>query len=176
MLKRPCDVDLSKCRPAPGDISDDEYLRLTVYAQEKWPVNEVFDCLSLFRPRFKEFPFEEKMYWAILECYCKTFQSIKKSPAGYVYVLKGEYDLYKIGKANHVNARINQFSPLLPFDTKVVCAIPTEKPIYLESHLHGVFGDRRKRGEWFVLSDNDVNYLLVLADMYSASYASERPV
>lgn len=79
----------------------------------------------------------------------------RKSEVGYVYLLKsGRY--YKVGRSNAVGRRERELAIQLPQKAKVVHSIKTDDPVGIEAYWHNRFGDRRKNGEWFVLSANDV--------------------
>jgi hypothetical protein len=97
----------------------------------------------------------------------KTFQTHgapqKKTGAnqkgpGYVYVIQaGPY--YKIGVSRKVSRRIRQLSTLPPFDLELVCTIKTDDMFALERTLHEKFSSKRINGEWFSLSDSDVQFI-----------------
>ncbi len=74
---------------------------------------------------------------------------------GYVYLLKfGRY--YKVGRSNAVGRRERELAIQLPEEAKVVHSITTDDPVGIEAYWHNRFGDRRKKGEWFELTANDV--------------------
>jgi hypothetical protein len=75
---------------------------------------------------------------------------------GSVYLLKyGRY--YKIGRTNSLGRRERELALQLPERTVLVHSIKTDDPAGIESYWHKRFGDRRKNGEWFELSANDVS-------------------
>jgi len=75
---------------------------------------------------------------------------------GSVYLLKfGRY--YKIGRTNSVGRRERELAIQLPERAVLVHSIKTDDPAGIESYWHQRFGDRRKNGEWFELSANDVS-------------------
>lgn len=79
---------------------------------------------------------------------------------GYVYLLKFEgKNSYKIGKTINLEARITQFEIKLPFETQLICAIPSDDITVLEAQLHERFAQQRINGEWFKLTANDVKYI-----------------
>ncbi|NIV32750.1 MAG: hypothetical protein GWN58_25880 [Anaerolineae bacterium] len=81
---------------------------------------------------------------------------------GFVYLLQcAEY--YKIGCSKKVDRRIKQLSTLPPFDLVHICSIQTDDMYQLEFELHQRFQHKRKRGEWFTLDAEDIEYIRSLA-------------
>lgn len=81
---------------------------------------------------------------------------------GCVYVLR-DVDVtgwYKIGKTTKPVERIGHFDTHLPFAVSVVHIIPAKDCTQLETVLHRQFADKRMRGEWFALSDSDVQWIM----------------
>jgi len=82
---------------------------------------------------------------------------IKPSTAndGHVYLMKsGKF--YKIGFSVHAGARERQLAIQLPEVTSTVHVIVTDDPPGIEAYWHRRFAARRKNGEWFDLSREDV--------------------
>jgi len=76
-------------------------------------------------------------------------------PAGVVYLMKsGRY--YKIGRSNDVGRRKYDLAIQLPEDVKTVHTIKTDDPAGIEAYWHKRFEDKRKRGEWFELTAEDI--------------------
>lgn len=83
---------------------------------------------------------------------------------GCVYVIQ-DVDVtgyYKIGKTTHPADRIGHFDVMLPFQTRVVHIVASKDCSALEAMLHRHFAAKRKRGEWFELSDDDIAWLIAL--------------
>lgn len=79
----------------------------------------------------------------------------KPETFGSVYLLKsGRY--YKVGRTNAVGRRERELSIQLPERAAVVHSIKTDDPAGIENYWHRRFKERRKNGEWFELSTNDV--------------------
>jgi len=78
--------------------------------------------------------------------------------AGSVYVLAAQdgSGLYKIGLSTRPSRRVPEFSPKLPFETRLIACIATEDAISLEQALHTRFQEHRVRGEWFRLGEPDI--------------------
>ena len=74
---------------------------------------------------------------------------------GGVYVLRCG-DLFKIGYSRDVRSRVMAINAQSPVDVEHVITIHTSNARHLESLLHRSFADKRVKGEWFRLSDEDV--------------------
>lgn len=76
---------------------------------------------------------------------------------GYVYLLKhGSRREYKIGKTYNPLRREGELAIQLPEKLQPVHYIETDDPSGIESYWHSRFASKRKEGEWFALSAEDV--------------------
>lgn len=80
----------------------------------------------------------------------------KRKTGGYIYFLKADNGLVKIGRAKDLRQRLDHFTAKLPYKLKLVHSIKTDDSVGLEKVFHEKFHDKRKRGEWFELSDSDL--------------------
>lgn len=84
---------------------------------------------------------------------------------GYVYVLEvpNSPGLYKIGRTSDPANRLRTFNVKLPFAIKYLCTIQTDDMYQLESDLHQHFADKRSDGEFFLLTQDDIQYIQSLS-------------
>jgi hypothetical protein len=74
---------------------------------------------------------------------------------GYVYLVRsGKY--HKIGRSNDHGRRTYEIGLQLPEKLQVVHTIETDDAVGIERYWHERFRDRRRNGEWFVLTKADV--------------------
>ena len=77
--------------------------------------------------------------------------------AGYVYLIKhGNRNEYKLGMTNNPIRREGELRLELPEKVKPIHYIETDDPSGIEKYWHNRFVNKRKEGEWFSLSSNDV--------------------
>jgi Meiotically Up-regulated Gene 113 (MUG113) protein len=68
----------------------------------------------------------------------------------------GREKRYKIGKAVLVARRTDQISLQLPEDLELVHDIRTDDAYGIEDYWHRRFAAKNTKGEWFVLSREDI--------------------
>lgn len=76
---------------------------------------------------------------------------------GYVYLLRhGTRHEYKLGRTNNPLRREGELGIQLPEKLHPVHYIQTDDPSGVEAYWHRRFADRRREGEWFTLTAQDV--------------------
>ena len=74
---------------------------------------------------------------------------------GFVYLIKsGRF--YKIGKTNAPGRREYELDIQLPESVKTIHVIRTDDPGGIEAYWHKRFDAKRKKGEWFELTADDI--------------------
>jgi hypothetical protein len=91
-------------------------------------------------------------------------KSENRTNPGYVYLVGADNGLYKIGRAKNVDDRVNFFGVKLPMKTWLVHSFYSDNYDKAEKQLHEHFAEQRNHGEWFNLSDADVEKIKSLSD------------
>ncbi len=91
--------------------------------------------------------------------------STPRNREGYVYLLHAPHDpmLFKIGRASNPDNRLRTFNVKLPFPVEYICVIKTVDMYKLEKELHSMFELKRLDGEWFKLTEYEVEFIKGLA-------------
>lgn len=130
--------------------------RLLLAEQETKLLADAQKALKDERSAFEE----EKRLWRQMQA---ILSDASNSDIGYVYLLFGGDGRFKIGKSIDPAKRLAQFQIGSPDTVRFEVVIATGRMSELESNLHAQFKDKRIRGEWFMLSDEDVNFIKSLA-------------
>ena len=84
--------------------------------------------------------------------------AMRKPRPGYVYLFRDKAGLCKIGCSANPKQRARNISqPNYSID--IVCAIWAEDMAALEQSLHKRFAEKRVKGEWFELNEDDIEYI-----------------
>lgn len=123
-----------------------------------WMDNYNFGNLLIYLdPRLFFVDFQiAKLDWRIEDEFREAIVKHKKcdNKIVYTYVLKDKSGLYKIGKSVNVERRIKSISTGNTTIEKVMVL-----PIDCEGYLHSYFSNKRIRGEWFKLNNEDIKFI-----------------
>ena len=87
--------------------------------------------------------------------------SRSKESEGYVYFIKEHFSgTVKIGKSKELKTRLEHFGVKLPFDWDVLKTIKSADYSLTETLLHRKYADKRVNGEWFALSDANIDEIM----------------
>lgn len=68
-------------------------------------------------------------------------------------------DFCKVGRTNNLQTRITTLAIQLPFRVNLHAAYRVCHSEIMERHIHDYFADKRMNGEWFKLSEDDLEFL-----------------
>ena len=141
-------------------------LRMKARADKTFPCHRVFSRLGSKAERVRrviEYCKRQESFEDVLEL-CPAISVPMEKPSstqpssiefGYVYLLKsGRY--FKIGRTNAVGRRERELAIQLPQKALCLHTIQTDDPSGIEEYWHRRFTDKRKNGEWFALSTDDI--------------------
>lgn len=79
---------------------------------------------------------------------------------GYVYLVKAENGLYKIGKSKNVAQRFKSLKTASPVKLELFLTFQTSDMTQAEEMLHFIFSEFREIGEWFRLGKEEILEIL----------------
>jgi hypothetical protein len=82
---------------------------------------------------------------------------------GFVYLACSSTGHYKIGRSKSPHERVKHFDVQMPVEVKMLHFIETDDAPYLEEKLHTHYEHLNFKGEWFNLTDEDVEKLKTLS-------------
>ena len=86
-----------------------------------------------------------------------------------IYLIKSE-DSYKIGISIDPKHRRSNLSTGNPEEISIIKKFESKYPTKLETALHNTFNLKRKRGEWFILNENDISNFLEICYKYEKNF------
>jgi len=93
------------------------------------------------------------------ECLVKSILPSKLKPQnGVVYFIRDDKGRVKIGKAKNMKYRMGEYTKL-PFEPELVHLIESEDYHMMEHKFHVLFAEKRLRGEWFMLTSDDIEMI-----------------
>lgn len=76
----------------------------------------------------------------------------------YVYLLRA-FKWYKIGRTRKLTSRVKALRTEPPFEIELIHLIECDNSWRAEKILHGIFSEKRVKGEWFALDAEDVELI-----------------
>lgn len=97
----------------------------------------------------------------------KRINSDDYPPGQYVYLIQDvDVTRYcKIGRTTNLSGRLQRFGIELPFNHNLIHLIYTGNSSKAETALHRRFKAQRMNGEWFALSDDDIEFIKSISAM-----------
>jgi DNA-binding XRE family transcriptional regulator len=87
--------------------------------------------------------------------------------AGFVYLFRADNGLLKIGRSGSPRDRLKAFA-CLPVAVELIHQIRTNDMEWLEGELHQLYAARHVRGEWFRLTEEEVEVLKAKDEVVNA--------
>jgi hypothetical protein len=157
--------------------SPEDIARLNYQSKMKYDIG--FACGTAFKNLFSSFEEFEKLFGhlppseqvsAVQKQYREKRKAEKALEAakvynGYVYLIKAATGLYKIGRTKSLNDRFSFFKNNLPFEVELIHTISAVNYKSAEKELHERFAPKRENGEWFRLTQEDVNLIEAITKM-----------
>ena len=78
----------------------------------------------------------------------------------YIYVMKCSI-FYKVGFSKNPKNRLKTVKTHNPLDVKIFATLKTDNHLELEKELHNLFANKKSRGEWFELNEDDLLMLKI---------------
>jgi hypothetical protein len=91
----------------------------------------------------------------------------------YVYLIRADNGLYKIGLTSNIERRFNTLRAQSPIPLELILYVNGENARELERELHDKFSDKRHHGEWFELSDENLAYIRTQDVVYKMTRGEE---
>lgn len=122
----------------------------------------------------EEFRLCEKLEELWICSSCKSEQDKdEKETEGYVYIFGSIEDgYYKIGASKIPESRLAYYGTRLPFEVEMIHLIAVDDKYTAEKQLHSKFADKRKKREWFLLSDDDLAFVKSLCKYQEGRWAT----
>lgn len=93
--------------------------------------------------------------------YQRAVGSNQPAATGYVYFIRADDSLFKIGRTDHdPQKRLATLQTANAEALELYAYIPTPTPLQLEMELHKRFSGCRKAGEWFAVSPEQIDQVL----------------
>lgn len=177
------------CIPITEDPSDPEYIQAVILAQssfdsvenfnrldmlryywyssasdrEQLDINEVWSCIvKLKESNLSEPKWLEKFVSDISSGKpdFPRYKHVRKQVKGYIYLIKHQDGMYKIGRTKDLKSRMKAYETSMPF-TQIELIATMESDDYMkdERDLHAEFSEKQIRGEWFDLTEKEVDNL-----------------
>ena len=78
---------------------------------------------------------------------------------GFIYLIRSNTGHYKIGRTTNLDLRIKSYSREYPIKTKVIHSFKCDDYVNIDSYLLRKFQNKQLQGEWFDLSDSDIEWI-----------------
>lgn len=150
-----CDPFTLECFQRHYTVSADDIKTVECVTKQYLPDIEIVECYFCTN-RFLNVQVDGK--WRCDDC-TRDFPSESSNKSGFVYIFGSVSEgYYKIGYGDRPVSRLRAYERgKLPFSVEMIHTIPVDDKVMAEAELHRLFRENRSNGEWFKLSDEEVN-------------------
>lgn len=94
----------------------------------------------------------------------------RNKQSGFIYLLQSGFDAgyYKIGLSRKVKDRLKQIG-----NAELLYSFPADDTVTAEGMLHNIFAHKRVFGEWFALSEDDIERITKVSGFTNGKFKGE---
>jgi hypothetical protein len=166
-----------------GDIEDYNYIERIMMSG--YPLNQSLFGYKLYWGEGEDSSYEEGFdllirgldnpylgsgYKDIIKKFIENPRNVPKPPKppyiptpGYIYLIES-LNYYKIGKSKNFTSRTKHLNTIMPIETTLIHSFHSLDYTKAEKFLHNKYQHLHHKGEWFSLTDQEVNEIKAIQD------------
>lgn len=134
------------------------------------PVAQRYRLPQIFQRAFPDL--DGLSYGSTIKLDAETRGLSSNPKPGYIYIIKSDHGS-KIGRSVHIRSRTQLLKIKFPFESEVVYLGYVNDYVVAERHLHRKYAGKHIRGEWYDLSDDDIDEIATSHDSVTVPVGSD---